>query len=138
MDIRMILIQPMSLLPRQQALVDQTPAVRHHRHVLKAQIRLLAERVLRLRFLHHDDVLDADPEGAVLVVARLVGDHVTDCEGDFRVLDAGADADGAFVDVEVGADAVAGAVAVVKAFFLWGRLVFLIRNLQSGVRTTYP
>ena len=81
--------------------------------MLKAQIRLVSKAMFGLDLLDHDDVLDADSEGAIFIVAWLVGDDVAGCEGDFRVLDASADSDGPFVDVEVRAYAVAGAMAVV-------------------------
>lgn len=72
----------------------------------------------RLYFLYHDHVLDAHAELAVFVVARLVGEDVARSERYFGVLSAGADADGAFVDIEIGTDTVAGAMAVVKSVFL--------------------
>ena len=58
-----------------------------------------AVRRRRVRLDADDDVLDADAELAVLVVARLVGDDVAGREGDFGADRAGADADGALVDV---------------------------------------
>ena len=112
----MIPINPPPLLRTQQRHIDQLPTHGHHGHMLEAQPRLVAEPMRRLHLAGHDDVLDADAKGAVLVVARLVGQDVAGREGDLAVLDAGADPDGALVDVEVGADAVAGPVAVVEPF----------------------
>lgn len=114
-NLLMIPIQPLPLLPTQQRHINQLPTHGHHSHVLEAQIRLIAEPMLRLDLLGHDDVLDADAKVAVLVVSRLVGQDVAGREGDLGVLDAGADADGALVDVEVGAHAVARAMPVVEA-----------------------
>ena len=111
----MILIDPLPLLPTQQPHIDQLPTHRHHSHMLESQIRLIAKTMLRLHFLGHDDILDPDPEIAVLVVARLIGQHVAGGQGDLAVLDARADPDGTLVDVEVRPDAVPGAVPVVEA-----------------------
>ena len=85
--------------------------------MLEPEIRLIPEMMRRLHLLRHDDILDADPEVAVLVVARLVGQHVAGREGNLAVLDPRADPDGSFVDIEVGSDAVARAVSVVEALF---------------------
>lgn len=93
--------------------------------MLESQIWLITEFVFRLDFFYQNHVLDSDAELAVFVVAWFVGEDVSCCERDFGELDACADADGAFVHVEVGADAVACAVAVVEAFFLRWSLVLL-------------
>ena len=112
----MVLINPLLLLLGQQRRIDEFLAVRHHGDMLEAEIRLVAEPMCRLRFFRDDHVLDADAEAAVFVVARLVGQDVAGRERDFGKRDARADADGAFVHVEIGADAVACAVAVIQAF----------------------
>ena len=83
--------------------------------MLEPQIRLIPKPMRRLHFLRHDDVLNADAEIPVLVVSRLVGEHVPRREGDLAVLDARADANRALVHVEVRPDAVARAVAVIEA-----------------------
>ena len=113
----MITINPLPLLPTQQPHVNQLPTHGHHGHMLEPEIRLIAKPMLRLHLLGHDDVLDADAKVAVLVVSRLVGEHIARLQGHLAVLDARADADGAFVDVEVRAHAVARAVPVVEPLF---------------------
>lgn len=112
----MIPINPLPLLATQQPHINQLPTHGHHGHMLEPQIRLVAKPMLRLHLPRHDDVLDADAKVAVLVVPGLVGQHVARLQGDLAVLDAGADADGALVDVEVRAHAVARTVAVVEPF----------------------
>lgn len=77
MNIRMILIQPMLLLPRQQTLVDQLPAVRNHCDVLEAKIGFFPKGVFRLGLFYHDDILNSDTEGPILVITRLVRDNIT-------------------------------------------------------------
>lgn len=113
MNIGMILVQPMLLPSRQQALINQLPAIRNHGDVLETKIWLFAELVLRFHFFHHDDILDADTEGPIFVIPWLVRYHVPRGKRDFRILDSCSDADGSLVDVEVGPYTVPGPVTVV-------------------------
>ena len=117
-DISVIFVQPVLLPPRQEALVDQLAAVGDHRDVLKPQVGLVSELVLRLHLPDHDNVLNADSEGSVFVVPRLVRYHIPRCERDFRELDSGANADRALVYIEVRAYAMTCAVSVVQAILL--------------------
>ena len=112
----MVTVDPLPLLLRQQLRINKLLAIRYHGDMFEAEIRLTTELVRRRDFFRNDHVLDADAEIAILVVARLVGKHVPGRERDFGKRDAGPDADGAFVHVQVRADAVAGAVPVVEAF----------------------
>jgi len=100
-DICVIFIQPVLLSSRQESLVDQFSAVGDHCYVFEAEIRLVTELVLRFRFFHHNDVLDSDAEGAIFIVAWLVGDHVSWSQGDFGILNSCSNADRSFVDVEI-------------------------------------
>lgn len=118
-DLRVGLVQPVLLFLCQQANVNKVPAVGHHGDVLKAQIRLVAELVLGLHFAHDGQVLNADAVVAILVVARLDGQHVAGSQRDIDVRLPSADTDGPLVDVQERSNSVAGSVTVVKAIFLW-------------------
>lgn len=111
----MILINPPPLLPTQQPHINQLPTHGHHGHMLEPQIRLIPKPMRRLHFPGHDDVFNPDAEIAVLVIARLVGQHIPRRERDLAVLNPRADANGPLVHVEVRPHAVPGAVAVIEA-----------------------
>ena len=115
-NLPMILIHPPPLLPTQQPHINQLPTHGHHGHMLEPQIRLLPEPMRRLHFPRHDDILNADAEIPVLVVPRLVGQHIPRRERDLAVLDPRADANRALVHIEVRPHAVTRAVAVIEAF----------------------
>ena len=115
-NLLMILIHPPPLLPTQQPHIDQLPTHGHHGHMLEPQIRLLPEPMRRLHLPRHDDVFNADAEIPVLVIARLVGEHVPRRERDLAVLDARADANRPLVHIKVRPHAVTRAVAVIEAF----------------------
>ena len=115
-NLPVIPINPLPLLPTQQTHINQLPTQRHHGHMLEPQIRFIPKPMLRLHLAHHDDVLDPDAKVAVFVVPGLIRQDVTGREGHLAVLNAGADANGALVDIEIGPDAVAGAVPVIEPF----------------------
>ena len=110
----MIRIQPLPLLPAQQPPINQLPTHGHHSHMLEPQIRLIAEAMPRLHLPAHDDILNPDAKVAVLVVPRLIRQHVPGRQCHLAVLHPRAHTDGTFMDVEVGADAVACSVPVVE------------------------
>ena len=85
--------------------------------MLKAQVRLIPEMMLRLHFPGHDDVLDPDAKVAVFVVTGLIGQHITGGQGNLAVLNARADTDGTFMDIEIRPHAVTRSVPVVEALF---------------------
>ena len=72
----MIPINPLPLLPTQQPHIDQLPTHRHHGHMLEPQIRLIAKPMPRLHLPAHDDVFNPDAKVAVLIVPRLIRQHV--------------------------------------------------------------
>jgi len=72
MNIRMIFIQPVLFSARQKTLVNEFSAIRDHRNMLEAQVRLVAKLVLGFDFLHHDNILDSNSEITVFVIARLI------------------------------------------------------------------
>lgn len=111
-----IRINPLPLLPTQQIYINQLPTHRHHSHMLEPQIRLIAKPMPRLHLPAHDDVFNPNAKVAVLIVPRLVRQHVPRRQRNLAVLHARAHADGTLVDIEVGADAVAGPVPVVEPF----------------------
>ena len=75
----MVFVKPVLLSSGEKTLVDEFAAVGYHGDVLKAKIWLVAEFVLRLCFLYHDDVLDTDSETAIFIVSRFVGNHIAWC-----------------------------------------------------------
>ncbi len=83
--------------------------------MLEPEIGFISKMMLRLHLLRHDDILDPDPEVAVLVVTGLIGQHIAGRERNLAVLNPRADPNGAFVDIEVRSNAVARAVSVVEA-----------------------
>jgi hypothetical protein len=99
MNIGVIFIQPMLLSSRQEILINQFAAIRDHRNVLKAKVWLIAKFMFRFHLLYHDDILDADAKGSILVVSWLVGDDVSGCERNLGILYSGSYAYGSFVDV---------------------------------------
>ena len=89
----------MLLSPRQQIFINQFAAIRDHGDVLETKIWLVAKFVFRIYLLYHDDVLDADTEGAIFVVSWLIGDHVSRGKRNLGILNSGSYPDGSFVDV---------------------------------------
>ena len=85
--------------------------------MLEAQIRLIAKPMPRLHRPAHDDVFNPNAKVAVFIVPRLIREYIPSREGNLTVLKPRADADGAFVDIEVGADTMACSVPVVEPFF---------------------
>lgn len=122
-NLGVIIVEPCFLFACQQARVDQILAVGHHGDMLEPEERLVSKTVLGLDLLDHDYVFDADTVGVFYVVSRLIGDDVARGEGDLGILRAGSNTYGAFVNVEIGANTVAGAVPIVKAVFLHHALV---------------
>lgn len=108
-------VNPVLLLLGQQGHLHHVAAVRGHREVLKSVVGRAAKVVRRLDLGDGHDVLNTNAKVAVLVVAGLVGEHVAGLQGELVVGWAGADAHGAFVDVEERTDTVAGTVAEVEA-----------------------
>lgn len=65
----MILIDPFPLVRRQQFHIKQLLAQGRHGNVLETQPWFVSEFVRGADFLGHDDILDADAEVVVFVVA---------------------------------------------------------------------
>ena len=84
--------------------------------MLEPQIRLVPKPMRRLHFLRHNDILNADAEIPVLVIARLVGEHIPRRERDLAVLDPCADANRPLMHIEIRPHAVTRTVSIVEAF----------------------
>ena len=69
---RVVGVDPGALCGREQRHVDERGAKGHRRAVAEAEEGPRAPRVPRLGRLHDEVRLDADPEGALPVEARLV------------------------------------------------------------------
>src|SRR4051812_30126168 len=110
-DARVVGVDPGPLVGREEVDVDQPPVDRAERERPEAQQLALAAFGLR-PLLDGDEVLDPDPVGVQLVIARLVADDHADFERHAPALLA--DAWRPLVDAEIGADAVAGAVVEVE------------------------
>ena len=95
----MILIQPELLFTCQECLIDELPAVWDHRNVLKSQVWFIPKLVPSFSLPYHYYVLYANAEGPVFIVSRLIGNNVTGGQGYFRVLYAGSNANGAFMNI---------------------------------------
>lgn len=113
-----VIIDPLLLALCQELDVNQVPAVRRHGHMLEAEKRAFAKLERRLHLLDECDVLDADAEVSILVVARLNRRDIARCHVDVGVVLSRADANGSFVHVQVGAYTVACPVAVVQSLSL--------------------
>lgn len=74
---RVIFIQPMFFPPGQETLVNELPTHRNTRCALETKIRFITEFVFRLDLFDNDDVLYADAKISIVVVTRLVRDHIT-------------------------------------------------------------
>lgn len=79
----MIFIQPTFFFPCQEGHIDELPAIRHHRNMLKSQIRLVPEFVLSFDLLYNDNIFYPDAKISVFIVSGLIRDYVTGCQGDF-------------------------------------------------------
>lgn len=72
MDVCMVVVQPLFLSFRQEALVDKFAAIRNHCDVLETQVRLVPEFVLGLDFLHHHNILDPNSKRSIFIVAGFI------------------------------------------------------------------
>lgn len=118
-DFGVVLIDPSGLGCSQQTRVDQLAAIWDHRDMLEAKVRLVAKGVLSLYLADYDHVFDPDAICAVFVIPRLDGHDIAGRQGHLGILDASANADRAFVDIQEAADTMARAVPVVKTLALY-------------------
>mmetsp|Transcript_32340 Transcript_32340/g.78524 ORF Transcript_32340/g.78524 Transcript_32340/m.78524 type:complete len:284 (-) Transcript_32340:1139-1990(-) len=113
----MVAVEPLDLRLGEERRVDERRLYRHVRELREPQVLPLVERLApharHLRPPRDEQVLDADAEGALLVVSRLVGDDHPLLQAD-GVGVPRRDGVRPLVHVERGADAVPRAVEVVE------------------------
>lgn len=112
------LIQPLLIVFRQKAHVDEISAVWDHGDVLESKVRFVAERMLRLDLADNGKVLDADTVGAILVIARLNGQDVSCGKWHVDILLPSANADWSLVNAKIRSYTMSRPVTIVKARFL--------------------
>jgi hypothetical protein len=117
-----ILVEPSPLDVRQHIHIQEFPTKGYHGDVLESQIGLVSEGIVCVHLFDRDKILQPNSEFAVLVITGFYRYNVPSGQRNFRVLDAGTNANRAFVDVEKGANTVAGAVAIIQALSLVHRL----------------
>lgn len=77
MNIRMVLIQPVLLLSSEKSLIDQFPTVWNHGYMFESQIWLVPKLVFGFYLFDHNNVFYPNAELPVLVVSRLIRNHIT-------------------------------------------------------------
>mmetsp|Transcript_6870 Transcript_6870/g.21698 ORF Transcript_6870/g.21698 Transcript_6870/m.21698 type:complete len:313 (+) Transcript_6870:620-1558(+) len=130
-----VAVDPAHLGSGEQREVEQLALERDDSQVLKAEVLLAAERVLRARLAHGHDVLEPNPKAPLLVVTGLVGERHSFLQRDGIGRDARqAHAVRTLVHVEEGADAMPRAVPVVEPRSPQWRASDCVKLVARGAR----